>query len=84
MKWLSRAWYRGCVRTRKICSGLRTIMGWDHPFSAYTGVIPHSDDYTRPIDPDGQLYLPLHRGDLFTTTVRRSTYVSKIQETNSG
>jgi len=69
---------------RRIFCGLRTITGWDRPFSAYIEVIPTSDDYTRLIDLDGQLYLPLHQEEASTITVRRSTYVSKIQGTNSG
>ena len=82
--WLSRVWYRGCVRMRRIFSGLRTVTGWDHPFSAYTGVIPTRDGYTRRIWRVGHPRLQLRRGDLYTPTVKRSTYKSKIEETNNG
>jgi len=69
---------------RRIFSGLRTIIGWDQPFSAYTAVFPSSDDYTRPIGLDGRVYRPRLPAGAFTITVRRSTYRSKIQKTKRG
>jgi len=82
--WLSRVCSRGCVRMRRIFSGLRTVTGWDHPFSAYTGVLPTRDAYMKPIYPVGPQF-PRHLPDtLYTDTVRLSTYKSNIQDTNSG
>jgi len=82
--WLSRVCNRGCVRMRRIFCGLRTLTGWDHPFSAYTGVLPSKTDSTRRTSKVGHPHLQHPRDVLSINTVRRSTYVSKIQETNSG
>jgi len=82
--WLSRVLSRGSVRMRRICCGLRMRMGWDHPFSAYTAPIPNKAGSIRLIDLDvPSSPLPL-QVDLFTTTVRRSTFKSNIRRTSSG
>jgi len=82
--WLSQVSRRGCVRMRRIFYGWLTSMGWVHQYSPYSAAIPNSYDYTKPIDPEDQLYQPPRPDDHCTTTVRLSTYRSKIQGTNSG
>jgi len=82
--WLSQAWNRGSVRMRKIFSGLRTITGWDHPFSASSGVLLPKDDYTKPTSLEGQLSLPLPRAEVSTTTAMPSISKWRIPMTKDG
>lgn len=82
--WLSQGWNRGLGLMRRIFSGLRTITGWDHPFSASTEVFLPSAGSTGTILRAGDPHQQLLQGDLFTTTATRSISRSKIPGSNSG
>lgn len=82
--WLSRVWNRGLDHTRKTFCGLRTITGWDLPFSAYTEVFHTSAGSMTPTVPAGPPPQQLPQGDLFITTGTPSTYKSKILKTRRG
>jgi len=72
--WLSRVWSRGYVRMRRIFSTLRTITGWDHPFSAYTAPIGSKDASTTPIEKDDLLFQQPHRDAPSTITAKHLTF----------
>jgi len=82
--WLSRGLSRGCVRMRKIFSTGLTIIGWHHPFSAYTGVIPSKLGSIRPGSRDAQTSLLLPREEVSTTTGKRSISRYPIRKINDG
>lgn len=82
--WLSRALRRGCVRMRRIFSTGRTTTGSHPRLSASFVVQRNRDDYMRTTLREGDPYLQLRQGDLFTNTVRRSILKSQIQKTNGG
>jgi len=82
--WLSQACNRGYVRMRKIFSGLRTITGWDHPFSASLDRELTRTDYTVHISPAGRAYLRHQRELHSTTTATHSISTLPIRKTNSG
>jgi len=82
--WLSRALRRGCVRMQRIFYGSRTATVLPPVYFPFIGPILNRDAFMKTTLREGDRYRLLHQGDLFTTTVRLSTYKSKIQKTSSG
>jgi len=82
--WLSRVLRRGCVRMLRTFSTGRTTIALPPVYFPFIGPVLNRDAFMRTTLREGDPYRLLLQGDLFTTTVRRSTYKSKTQKTNSG
>jgi len=82
--WLFQAWNRGFVRMLKIFSIGQTTIALPPVYFPFIGPILNRDAFMRSTLADGDRYRLLHQGDLFTTTVRRSTYKSRIGTIKGG
>jgi len=82
--WLSRPLRRGCVRMRRIFFGGRTTTVLPPASFPFFGPVLNRDAFMRTTLREGDPYRLLHQGDLFTNTVRHSTYKSRIHPIKSG
>lgn len=75
---------RGFVRMQRICYGLRTITGFDRPFSARTGLIDTNVDCMKRSELEEAILQQHLQEDPSIISERRSTYRSHIPKIKHG
>ena len=82
--WLSQGCSRGFVRMLRTFFIGRTTIALPPVYFPFIGPILNRDAFMRTTLREGDRYRLLQQGDLFTTTVRLSTYKSPVLRTRRG